>query len=74
MMALTHCDERDMTGGGLMKVREVAAFLSVGECAVESLIRSGELPVVKLGERLRRVPRAAVIEYANRLLASALGN
>jgi excisionase family DNA binding protein len=41
----------------LLRVREAAELLSLGESTVKLLIRKGELPVVRCG-RAVRVPRA----------------
>ncbi len=49
--------------GGLLKVADAAAFLSVSRATLYTLMNLGELPFVKIG-RSRRVPRRAVVELA----------
>ena len=41
-----------------MSVNEVARFLSISRDSVYRLVRSGALPSVKVGERLRFRPEA----------------
>ncbi|MEU2083138.1 excisionase family DNA-binding protein [Streptomyces albus] len=50
----------------LLTVEEAARRLSIGRTLCYRLIRTGELESVPVG-RLRRVPAAAVDEYATRL-------
>jgi excisionase family DNA binding protein len=52
-----------MVADGLMRVAEVAEFLSLSRAAVYQMMGRGELPFVKIG-RSRRVPRRAVVEFA----------
>ena len=52
----------------LLTVEQAAEQLGVGRTTVFALIKSGELPAVKLG-RLRRVPLAEVEAYTARLMA-----
>ena len=54
---------------GLMSVREVAAFLSVGRSFVYKEMSRGALPWLKCG-RARRIPRRAVLDYAATRLAA----
>ena len=53
-----------------LTVAEVAEALGVGRSKVFELVISGEIESVKIG-RLRRVPVAAVHEYANRLCSES---
>jgi excisionase family DNA binding protein len=41
-----------------MSVNEVATFLAISRDSVYRLVRSGALPAVKVGERLRFRPEA----------------
>jgi excisionase family DNA binding protein len=54
----------------LVPVEEAARRLSIGRTTVFELIRRGELKAVKVG-RSRRVPAAAIAEYASRLHSAA---
>jgi excisionase family DNA binding protein len=53
---------------GLMRVAEVCDFLRMCRSTVEGLLRRGELPVARLGPRSLRVPKRAVVDYANSLM------
>lgn len=53
---------------GLMTVRQVADFLRVCDKTIEALIRSGQLPRVRVGRRGVRIPRRSVVSYASRLI------
>jgi excisionase family DNA binding protein len=44
----------------LLTEREVAARFRCGERVVRKMIKSGQLPAVRLGDRLVRIPVAAV--------------
>lgn len=55
---------------GLLKPEEAAAELRIGRTRVYGLISTGELGSVKIG-RSRRIPRAALAEYIDRLRAEA---
>jgi len=48
-------------------VSEVAQVLRIGTTLCRELIKSGELPSVRIGRRLL-VPRCAIEEYLSRLL------
>ncbi|MCX5227544.1 helix-turn-helix domain-containing protein [Streptomyces sp. NBC_00233] len=50
----------------LLKVEEAARRLQIGRTLCYRLIRTGELEAVPVG-RLRRVPAAAVTEFAAKL-------
>jgi excisionase family DNA binding protein len=56
-------DKAGAVSDGLMDIREVAKFLSVGRSTVYVLMDEGRLPFAKIG-RARRIPRRAVIDYA----------
>jgi excisionase family DNA binding protein len=50
------------------KLREVAAYLNVSEPQVYALVRSGELPAIKIGGRgVWRVDRDKLERYLERL-------
>jgi excisionase family DNA binding protein len=66
----TTSNPRDLTGG-MMSFKDVCTYLSVGPSALDSLCRQRVLPVVRVGPRLRRIPRSAALTYANGLLARA---
>jgi len=52
----------------LFTIANVATYLSVSEAQVYSLVRSGELPAVKLGGRgVWRIDRHKLEEYIERL-------
>jgi len=46
--------------------KEAGAAMRCGMTTIDTLIRSGELPSVKIG-RARRIPVAALREYVERL-------
>ena len=52
----------------LLKVEEAAERLGIGRTTAYSLVKSGELASVRIGN-LRRVPVAAINDYAARLSA-----
>jgi excisionase family DNA binding protein len=60
---------RQMPDRVMLTVEEAAKQLRIGRTSAYRLVRTGELESVLIG-RLRRVPAAAVHEYAKRLLAS----
>ena len=65
--AETHQEKRQACG-----VPEELSCQTKPEIALELLetaLERGELPVITLGPRTRRVPKRALIDYANRLLA-----
>lgn len=45
------------TTAPLLRVNEVAQLLSIGRRTVYTLVAAGELPAVRVGERLRFRPR-----------------
>lgn len=60
--------------GRLLKVREVAARLGLGQTAVWELVARGEISSVKLGgarNSPRRVSERALDEYIDKLEAAA---
>ena len=65
------CDVTDLVADGLLRVSEVADFLSISRTTTYQLMERGELCWVKIG-RARRVPRRAVIELAARNLIGCL--
>jgi len=54
----------------LYRVEEAAAVLALSRHRLYELIRSGELPTVKIGN-LRRVPVQSIVEYVDGLLLEA---
>ena len=52
---------------GLLTIKEAGAFLKVSRATIYTLMDSGDLPFVKIG-RARRIPKRAVIEFAQRNL------
>lgn len=47
----------------LLTIAEVAEILHVSKQKVSALIKSGELNVIKLGPRARRIPRTDFEDY-----------
>lgn len=54
------------TGGMLLRPEQAAQELNIGRTGLYELMASGELESVKIG-RSRRVPRAALAAYIDRL-------
>ena len=52
----------DSTAQGLMTPEQVAAYLGCGRTYAYELLRTGEIPSLKVG-RLRRVRREDISEY-----------
>lgn len=63
--------EEKTDSGDLMGLYQVSRFLAIAEGRVTALIRAGELPLLKYGPSLFRVPRKAVVEYGRKKLAEA---
>ncbi len=59
--------KRELVDDGLFTVRQAADFLRVGRTKIYGLINSGDLPRCKIGKCVR-VPRAAVVQLAERSL------
>jgi excisionase family DNA binding protein len=53
-----------------LTVDEVADWLALGRGLVYALVRSGELPSVKFGTKVIRVPREALAELVKVRVAS----
>jgi excisionase family DNA binding protein len=53
----------------LIRVREAAALLSMPVSSAYALVYAGRLPVVRLGRRSLRVPRAAIERFVEEALA-----
>jgi excisionase family DNA binding protein len=51
----------------LLTVEEAAEQLHIGRTKAFAMVKSGEIESVLIGERGRRVPREAVLEYIARL-------
>lgn len=47
----------------LLLVKEAAAVLRASKRATETLIKNGELAVVRFGQRNVRVPRSAITDF-----------
>jgi prophage regulatory protein len=63
---------RDLsTGPALLTYGEVAEQLGVSLSKVKTLVRCGDLPAVDVGERNRRVRRAELIDFIERLAPRA---
>jgi excisionase family DNA binding protein len=60
--------ETDLVGEGLMTIPDAARFLSVSNGTIYLLLNRGELSSAHIG-RSRRIPRAAVIEFAEKAVA-----
>lgn len=56
--------------GGLMNVSEVARCLDIKKANVYEMLRTGELPSVRIG-KYRKVPMAAFTHYFGRLISEA---
>lgn len=54
---------QDLVAGGLLSVREAAAFLRISVAGLYGFMERGELPYAKLG-RSRRIPRQALVAFA----------
>ncbi|MEV4646293.1 helix-turn-helix domain-containing protein [Saccharopolyspora sp. NPDC049357] len=59
---------RKMPDRVLLTVEEAAEQLGIGRTKTYALVKAGELESVQIG-RLRRVPKAAIEDYANRLIS-----
>lgn len=58
---------RKMPDRVLLTVEEAAEQLGIGRTKTYALVKAGELESVQIG-RLRRVPKSAIEDYANRLI------
>ena len=57
---------------GLLRIfPEAARFLGVGRSKIFALLQDGHISYVRLPGGERRVPRRALVEFAERLLVSA---
>lgn len=59
---------RKMPDRVLLTVEEAAEQLGIGRTKTYALVKAGEIETVQIG-RLRRVPKAAIEDYANRLIS-----
>lgn len=60
----------DLLSDGLLTIRQAAAFLQVGRASVYRMMEAGNLRFVCLpGQRSRRIPKRALIEFASRGLS-----
>lgn len=50
---------------GFVSINEAARFLCVSSSTVTLMLRRKELPSCVLAKRSRRIPKAALIRYAN---------
>ena len=63
-----NANDGGITEPRLFTIADVATYLSVSEAQVYALVRSGELPAVKLGGRgVWRIDRRKLEEYIERL-------
>ncbi|WP_433513914.1 helix-turn-helix domain-containing protein [Nonomuraea sp. CA-143628] len=53
----------------LLTVEAAGVQLSLGRTEAFALVKSGELESVVIGQRARRVPRQALLDYVTRLRA-----
>jgi excisionase family DNA binding protein len=58
-------EEGRIVEGGFVEVPEAATFLSLSRASIYKLMDSGSLAYAKFG-RSRRIPRRALLEYAER--------
>lgn len=56
--------EHELLGDGLLTVIAAADWLAISRSAVYQLLNAGEIAYVRIGAD-RRIPRRALIEYAN---------
>jgi excisionase family DNA binding protein len=56
----------------LLRPVEVAAMLSISRSSVYELIAAGDIPSIKLGDRMVRVPAEAIREIVERRRDDAL--
>jgi excisionase family DNA binding protein len=63
---------KERTPPGLMTPEQVAAYLGCGRTYAYELLRTGEIPSLKVG-RLRRVRREDVSEYVRKRLDEQCG-
>ncbi|HEY3447471.1 MAG TPA: helix-turn-helix domain-containing protein [Myxococcales bacterium] len=64
-------DAHALAVDGLATLRESGAFLSLSRSGLYKLLRSGELPSVKVG-KARRIPRAALAAFVEQRVAAGL--
>jgi excisionase family DNA binding protein len=68
----THTDEAKLVAGGMLKISEAAAMMSVSRSTVERMLRDNTLPYARLpGCADRRIPANAVAELLSRSLVAA---
>jgi excisionase family DNA binding protein len=59
-------DSKPFGEQGLCSIDEAAAFLGVSRSTIYAMLSKGELPEVKLLKgKLRRIPKAVLIQIAN---------
>lgn len=63
-------DDDGLTGEGFAKIGEAAEFLGVSRAMVYALMERGELVYAKFG-RSRRIPRRALVRYAEGAIVGA---
>ncbi|KAA5836058.1 helix-turn-helix domain-containing protein [Saccharopolyspora hirsuta] len=64
-------ETRALPNRTLLTVEEAAQYLGIGRTKTYELVSSGEIESVRIG-RLRRVPRAAIDSYAERLISQQI--
>jgi excisionase family DNA binding protein len=58
--------------GELLTIPETAKFLRIGRDSTYRLVREGRIPVVRLGGKLIRVPRAALLAHLEQMAEEAM--
>jgi excisionase family DNA binding protein len=65
-MGTKRVKRRNVVGdGGLLTLDEAGRFLGVCGATVRAMVKRGELPSLLVGKRSRRVPKDALVRYAN---------
>ena len=65
-----HTDPLMIPAEQLWNVRQAAAFLNIGRNATYEMAKSGELPNIRIGSRIRFIP-AELLGWVERLRAPA---
>ena len=66
-------DPKELCGDGLLRpFPDAAEFLAIGRSAIFQLLKTGEIPYVRVATE-RRIPRAALVAYAAGRLVQADG-
>jgi excisionase family DNA binding protein len=70
MATTTPAGNKMSVSDGLLSVAEAAHFLSISRAKLYSLMDAGDLAYAKIGKS-RRIPRRALVEFAERHLVCA---